>query len=232
MRHRSAHYCAGCPYLSHARTGTPRGRIATGRGAGLSRAARSREPREDTPGRRAGRPGNRPLPTHSARHPTPHGHPPGTLRADSAEFQGRGHPRRDGPPGLLAPRARPARGHARRDRAAPAAPEGAGIAHGRRRPPRRRREGPQRPAQERMEESRERQKETKLRRLRERQERAEAWRDRKGREILYLGEGVSAGLEVDRDRRRQAPRPRPARADERRASWPTRWGSPSPRSGS
>ncbi len=46
----------------------------------------------------------------------------------------------------------------------------------------------------RMEESRARQRETKLRRLRERQERADAWRTRKGHEILYLGEGVSAGL--------------------------------------
>jgi retron-type reverse transcriptase len=57
----------------------------------------------------------------------------------------------------------------------------------------------------RMQESRERQKETKLRRLRERQERAEAWRARKDREILYLGEGVSAGLksiETDLDKLR------------------------------
>ena len=45
-----------------------------------------------------------------------------------------------------------------------------------------------------MEESRQRQQETKLRRLRERQERAEAWRARKEREILYLGDGVSGGL--------------------------------------
>ena len=55
----------------------------------------------------------------------------------------------------------------------------------------------------RMQESRERQKETKLRRLRERQERAEAWRARKDHEILYLGEGVSAGLksiETDLDK--------------------------------
>lgn len=48
--------------------------------------------------------------------------------------------------------------------------------------------------QERMKESRRRQEENKLRRLRERQERAEAWRARKQREILYLGEGVSGGL--------------------------------------
>lgn len=48
--------------------------------------------------------------------------------------------------------------------------------------------------QQRMKESRERRKENKLRRLRERQERAEAWRLRKTTEILYLGEGVSGGL--------------------------------------
>ena len=54
--------------------------------------------------------------------------------------------------------------------------------------------------QERMKESRRRQEENKLRRLRERQERAEAWRARKQREILYLGEGVSGGLNsVDMD---------------------------------
>src|SRR5436305_12525818 len=46
----------------------------------------------------------------------------------------------------------------------------------------------------RMEESRRKRQETKERRLRERQERAEAWRRRKEGEILYLGEGVSAGL--------------------------------------
>jgi retron-type reverse transcriptase len=59
--------------------------------------------------------------------------------------------------------------------------------------------------QKRMQESRERQKETKLRRLRERQERAEAWRARKSREILYLGEGVSCGLnarDMDADKLR------------------------------
>jgi retron-type reverse transcriptase len=46
----------------------------------------------------------------------------------------------------------------------------------------------------RLKESRERRQETKLRRLRERQERAEAWRARKTKEIVYLGAGVSGGL--------------------------------------
>ncbi len=46
----------------------------------------------------------------------------------------------------------------------------------------------------RMLESRRKRQETKERRLREREERAEAWQQRKSREILYLGEGVSAGL--------------------------------------
>jgi RNA-directed DNA polymerase len=48
--------------------------------------------------------------------------------------------------------------------------------------------------QQRLEESRRRRQENKERRLRERRERAEAWQQRKQREILYLGEGVSAGL--------------------------------------
>jgi retron-type reverse transcriptase len=48
--------------------------------------------------------------------------------------------------------------------------------------------------QQRMEESRLRRQENKERRLRERRERAEAWQRRKAQEILYLGEGVSAGL--------------------------------------
>ena len=48
--------------------------------------------------------------------------------------------------------------------------------------------------QQRLEESRRRRQENKERRLRERRERAEAWRARKGREILYLGAGVSGGL--------------------------------------
>jgi retron-type reverse transcriptase len=48
--------------------------------------------------------------------------------------------------------------------------------------------------QQRMEESLRRRQENKERRLRERRERAEAWRRRKQREILYLGEGVSRGL--------------------------------------
>src|SRR5690242_15458902 len=46
----------------------------------------------------------------------------------------------------------------------------------------------------RLEESRRKQKETKERRQRERQERAEAWRQKKEQEIVYLGDGVSAGL--------------------------------------
>ncbi|MEW6211155.1 MAG: reverse transcriptase family protein [Acidobacteriota bacterium] len=45
-----------------------------------------------------------------------------------------------------------------------------------------------------LEESRRKRKENKERRERERMERAEAWRERKEKEILYLGEGVSAGL--------------------------------------
>src|SRR3954462_2979951 len=48
--------------------------------------------------------------------------------------------------------------------------------------------------QQRMEESRRKRRENKERRLRERRERAEAWRQRKGQEILHLGAGVSAGL--------------------------------------
>jgi RNA-directed DNA polymerase len=47
---------------------------------------------------------------------------------------------------------------------------------------------------QRMEDSRRKRQETKERRLRERQERAAAWQRRKAQEILYLGEGVSAGL--------------------------------------
>lgn len=47
---------------------------------------------------------------------------------------------------------------------------------------------------QRWSESRRKQKETKERRERERQERAEAWQQRKQREIVYLGEGVSGGL--------------------------------------
>ena len=46
----------------------------------------------------------------------------------------------------------------------------------------------------RLAESRRKQQETKERRARERQQRAEAWRLKKQREIVYLGEGVSAGL--------------------------------------
>ncbi len=48
--------------------------------------------------------------------------------------------------------------------------------------------------QQRMEEARQKRQETKERRLRERQERAAAWQRRKDHEILYLGEGVSGGL--------------------------------------
>jgi RNA-directed DNA polymerase len=48
----------------------------------------------------------------------------------------------------------------------------------------------------RMAESRRKQQETKERRERERQERALAWQARQEREINYLGEGVSAGLNL------------------------------------
>src|SRR5262249_20084557 len=48
--------------------------------------------------------------------------------------------------------------------------------------------------QQRLEESLRKRQENKERRLRERQERAEAWKQRKATEILYLGDGVSAGL--------------------------------------
>ncbi len=47
---------------------------------------------------------------------------------------------------------------------------------------------------QRLAESRRKQQETKERRERERLERAEAWKQRKQTEIIYLGEGVSAGL--------------------------------------
>ncbi len=47
---------------------------------------------------------------------------------------------------------------------------------------------------QRLEESRRKRQETKERRERERLERAEAWKQKKQREIIYLGEGVSAGL--------------------------------------
>jgi hypothetical protein len=46
----------------------------------------------------------------------------------------------------------------------------------------------------RLEESKKKQKETKERRERERIERAAAWKERKTREIVYLGKGVSGGL--------------------------------------
>jgi retron-type reverse transcriptase len=48
--------------------------------------------------------------------------------------------------------------------------------------------------QKRLAESRRKQKETKERRERERLERAETWRKRQEKEIIYLGEGVSSGL--------------------------------------
>ena len=46
----------------------------------------------------------------------------------------------------------------------------------------------------RLAESRRKRQETKERRERERRERSEAWRQRQGREIVYLGEAVSGGL--------------------------------------
>ena len=48
---------------------------------------------------------------------------------------------------------------------------------------------------QRLEESRRKRRETKQRRLRRRAEQAEQWKRRKQQELLYLGEGVSAGLE-------------------------------------
>ena len=59
--------------------------------------------------------------------------------------------------------------------------------------------------EQRLAESRRKRQETKERRLRERLERREAWQQRKEREILYLGEGVSGGLnhtESNRERLR------------------------------
>src|SRR5829696_8697434 len=46
----------------------------------------------------------------------------------------------------------------------------------------------------RLAESRRKRQEAKERRERERHERADAWRGRQGREIVYLGEAVSGGL--------------------------------------
>ncbi|KAF0202710.1 MAG: membrane-bound metallopeptidase, partial [bacterium] len=46
----------------------------------------------------------------------------------------------------------------------------------------------------RMEESKRKRQETKERRERERKERTEAWKEKKKQDIIYLGEGVSAGL--------------------------------------
>jgi retron-type reverse transcriptase len=48
--------------------------------------------------------------------------------------------------------------------------------------------------EQRMAESKRKRLENKQRRLKEAEERAAAWQQRKGREILYLGEGVSGGL--------------------------------------
>jgi len=48
--------------------------------------------------------------------------------------------------------------------------------------------------EQRMAESKRKRQENKERRIREAQERAAAWQQRKGREIVYLGEGVSGGL--------------------------------------
>ena len=48
----------------------------------------------------------------------------------------------------------------------------------------------------RLEDSKRKQKETKERKEREREERAAAWRERKTREILFLGHGVSGGLNL------------------------------------
>jgi retron-type reverse transcriptase len=48
--------------------------------------------------------------------------------------------------------------------------------------------------QQRMEESRRKRQENKERRLRERKERANAWQQRKQTEVVYLGPGVSSGL--------------------------------------
>lgn len=63
----------------------------------------------------------------------------------------------------------------------------------------------------RLEASRRERAETKARRERERTERAEAWRERKSREILYLGEGVSGGLaRTESDAERLASRGLPA----------------------
>ncbi|MEC4892936.1 MAG: reverse transcriptase domain-containing protein [Oscillatoria sp. PMC 1051.18] len=47
---------------------------------------------------------------------------------------------------------------------------------------------------QRLAESRRKRRETKERREKERRERAEAWQEQKKRDIVYLGEGVSAGL--------------------------------------
>jgi RNA-directed DNA polymerase len=48
--------------------------------------------------------------------------------------------------------------------------------------------------EQRLREARQRREETKQRREQERQDRARVWQERKGREILYLGEGVSHSL--------------------------------------
>src|SRR5262249_41036502 len=48
--------------------------------------------------------------------------------------------------------------------------------------------------EQRMAESKRKRQENKERRIKEAQERAAAWHERKKREVLYLGEGVSGGL--------------------------------------
>src|SRR4051812_31404366 len=200
MHHRSAHYCAGCPHPRHARTGTPSGRIARGGGAGLSRAARSREPREGTPYRRAGRLANPTLPD-----AFPHRDPstPRRLMATRQELYDRIQksskeevileemvrlgfwPREMGQPEDTREELERRRQLQQELTALMARETHLHDAEKVKKELRKKR----------MQESRERQQETKLRRLRERQERAEAWRERKAHEILYLGEGVSAGLQ-------------------------------------
>ena len=48
--------------------------------------------------------------------------------------------------------------------------------------------------QKRMKDSRERQKENRIKRAAERIEKAKAWKERKSKEIFYLGEEISGGL--------------------------------------
>jgi len=70
---------------------------------------------------------------------------------------------------------------------------------------------------QRLEESRRKRQENKERKIRERQERAAAWKARKRREIVYLGEGVSAGLgqhEINREKLQRTGLPVLADAEE------------------